>query len=147
LLLLSGVGPADHLREHGIEVVVDAPKVGDGLQDHPACFVVWRTPTIPHPLEEATPDNLALWRRERRGPMASHGVEAGGFARSRDELPAPDLQFGIAAGPPPLPELGEPTQRAASTIAVAERAADLIRGDTPLEPADLEAEPTAVGPR
>jgi choline dehydrogenase len=73
LLLLSGVGPAGHLREHGIDVAVDAPRVGDGLQDHPTCFVVWHTPTIPHPLEEATPDNLALWQRERRGPMASHG--------------------------------------------------------------------------
>jgi choline dehydrogenase len=101
LLLLSGVGPADHLREHGIDVVVDAGRVGDGLQDHPTCFVVWRAPTTPHPVEEATPENLALWQRERRGPMASHGVEAGGFARAHDALPAPDLQFGVAAGPPP----------------------------------------------
>ena len=77
-LLLSGVGPADHLRAHGIEPVLDAPRVGLGLQDHPTCFMVWHTPTTPHPLEEATPDNLALWRRVRRGPMASHGVEAAG---------------------------------------------------------------------
>jgi hypothetical protein len=68
--------------------------------------VVWRTPAIPHPLEEATPENLALWQREQRGPMASHGVEAGGFARSHEALAAPDLQFGVAAGPAPLPELG-----------------------------------------
>jgi hypothetical protein len=119
LLLLSGVGPAGHLREHGIQVQVDTPKVGDGLQDHPTCFVVWGTPTIPHPLEEATPGNLDLWRRERRGPMASHGVEAGGFARSHDALAAPDLQFGVAGGPPPLPELGETTRRVASMIVVA----------------------------
>jgi choline dehydrogenase len=119
LLLLSGVGPADHLRAHGIEPVLDAPRVGLGLQDHPTCFMVWHTPTTPHPLEEATPDNLALWRRERRGPMASHGVEAGGFARSHDSLPAPDLQFGVAGGPPPVPELADPTRRVASTIVVA----------------------------
>jgi choline dehydrogenase len=119
LLLLSGIGPADHLRSHGIEVLVHAPTVGDGLQDHPTCFVVWRTPTTPHPLEEATPDNLALWQRERRGPMASHGVEAGGFARGHDALAAPDLQFGVAAGPPPLPDLDGSTQRAASMIVVA----------------------------
>ena len=119
LLLLSGVGPADHLREDGVPVLVDAARVGDGLQDHPTCFVVWRTPTIPHPLEEATPDNLALWRRERRGPMASHGVEAGGFARSRGGLAAPDLQYGVAGGPPPIPELGEPAGRMASMIVVA----------------------------
>jgi choline dehydrogenase len=119
LLLLSGVGPADHLRAHGIEPVLDAPRVGLGLQDHPTCFMVWHTPTTPHPLEEATPDNLALWRRERRGPMASHGVEAGGFARSHDSLPAPDLQFGVAGGPPPVPELADPTRRVASMIVVA----------------------------
>jgi choline dehydrogenase len=119
LLLLSGVGPADHLRAHGIEPVLDAPRVGLGLQDHPTCFMVWHTPTTPHPLEEATPDNLALWRRERQGPMASHGVEAGGFARSHDSLPAPDLQFGVAGGPPPVPELADPTRRVASMIVVA----------------------------
>ncbi len=119
LLLLSGVGPADHLRAHGIEPVLDAPRVGLGLQDHPTCFMVWHTPTTPHPLEEATPDNLALWRRERRGAMASHGVEAGGFARSHDSLPAPDLQFGVAGGPPPVPELADPTRRVASMIVVA----------------------------
>jgi choline dehydrogenase len=119
LLLLSGVGPAGQLREHGIEVAVDAPRVGDGLQDHPTCFVVWHTPAIPHPLEEATPDNLALWRRERRGPMVSHGVEAGGFARSRYGLTAPDLQFGVAGGGPPVPELAGPARRAASMIVVA----------------------------
>jgi choline dehydrogenase-like flavoprotein len=36
LLMLSGVGPAEHLRDLGIEVVVDAPQVGEGLQDHPS---------------------------------------------------------------------------------------------------------------
>jgi choline dehydrogenase len=46
-------------------------------------------------------------------------VEAGGFARSHDALEAPDLQFGVAGGPPPLPELGEPTRRRASMIVVA----------------------------
>jgi choline dehydrogenase len=121
LLLLSGVGPADHLRELGIEVVADAPAVGDGLQDHPTCFLVWATPAVPHPLEEATPENLELWRRERRGPMASHGVEAGGFARSHDGLAAPDLQFGVAGGPPPPPlsAPADPTRRAAATIVMA----------------------------
>jgi choline dehydrogenase len=143
LLLLSGVGPAGHLREHGIRVQVDAPTVGDGLQDHPTCFVVWDTPTTPHPLEEATPDNLALWRRERRGPMASHGVEAGGFARSHDALAAPDLQFGVAGGPPPLPELGETTRRVSSMIVVAVDARS--RGRLRLRSADPRAK-AAIDP-
>ena len=48
--------------------------------------------------------------------MASFGAEAGGFARSPDERPAPDLQLGAIPGPPPLPELGPPTERAAGTL-------------------------------
>jgi choline dehydrogenase len=44
LLMLSGIGPAEHLREHGIDAIVDAPGVGRGLQDHPLAGVVWRTP-------------------------------------------------------------------------------------------------------
>jgi choline dehydrogenase len=116
LLLLSGIGPAEQLREQGIDVVVDSSWVGVGLQDHPTCFLVWRTPTVRDLWEEPTPENLALWQRERRGPMASSGLEAGGFARSRPGLPAPDLQLAVAGAPPPLPELGPPTQRMASMI-------------------------------
>jgi choline oxidase len=41
LLMLSGIGPADHLREVGIEVLVDAPGVGENLQDHPEGLVQW----------------------------------------------------------------------------------------------------------
>ncbi len=43
ILLLSGVGPADHLRELGIPVVLDRPGVGQNLRDHPAAWVTWRT--------------------------------------------------------------------------------------------------------
>src|SRR5439155_391235 len=41
LLMLSGIGPADHLREHGIEVAVSLPGVGENLHDHPAAPMVW----------------------------------------------------------------------------------------------------------
>jgi choline dehydrogenase-like flavoprotein len=116
LMMLSGIGPADHLRVHGIQVVVDAPAVGFGLQDHPMCLPGWRTPTTRNLWEEITPENLELWQRERRGPMASFGAEAGGFTRSGGDRPAPDLQFGAIPGPPPLPELGPPTERAVGTL-------------------------------
>ena len=43
LLLLSGVGPADHLTQHGIDVVQDMPGVGRNLRDHPQVSVNWRT--------------------------------------------------------------------------------------------------------
>ena len=116
LLLLSGIGPADHLGAHRIPVVVDAPAVGAGLQDHPMCLPGWRTPGTRNLWEEFTPENLELWRREARGPMSSFGAEAGGFGRSAADRPAPDLQFGAIPGPPPLPELGPPSERAVGTL-------------------------------
>ncbi len=44
LLMLSGIGPADHLREHGITVVADSPGVGANLSDHPIAAALWSTP-------------------------------------------------------------------------------------------------------
>jgi choline dehydrogenase len=139
LLLVSGIGPADQLRGHGIPVVADAPAVGVGLQDHPMVVAGWRTPGARNLWEEVTPENLELWRRERRGPMASFGAEAGGFARSSGDRPAPDLQFGAIPGPPPLPELGPPTERAVGTLVGAVHVRS--RGRVMLASADPAARP------
>lgn len=94
LLMLSGIGPADHLREHGIAVQVDQPGVGANLQDHlDIC-------TLDGSTQRITYDHLnelaAGWRflRHREGPGTSNIAEAGGFVRSRlasDERC--DLQF------------------------------------------------------
>ncbi len=46
LLMLSGIGPADHLREHGIGVVADSPGVGANLSDHPIVSAIWSTPKV-----------------------------------------------------------------------------------------------------
>ena len=43
ILMLSGVGPADHLREHGIATVIDSPGVGQNLADHPLINILWST--------------------------------------------------------------------------------------------------------
>ena len=43
LLMLSGIGPADHLEGHGIKVIADVPGIGQNLQDHPKVFVLWNT--------------------------------------------------------------------------------------------------------
>ncbi len=43
LLMLSGVGPSDHLGEHGIQTIIDAPGVGQNLADHPLLSILWAT--------------------------------------------------------------------------------------------------------
>ena len=99
LLLLSGIGPADELRALGIEPRVDLP-VGKNLHDHPIVGLVWLTEQ--ESLRTAmTPENLALFEREGRGPLTS------GFSRRRRVHPnapglaAPDIQFHFGAGGAP----------------------------------------------
>jgi len=95
LLLLSGIGPAARLREHGIEIVVDLPGVGEGLQDHPYVPVSWftRGTTDLHAAE--TTANLLRWFAGHRGPMTSNVSESGAFVRTGSGLPAPDVQFHV----------------------------------------------------
>ncbi|MFI5897826.1 GMC family oxidoreductase [Actinoplanes sp. NPDC051513] len=119
LLLLSGIGPADDLRGLGVDVLVDAPRVGAGLQDHPMCLPVWRTPGAVNLWEELTDENVALWHRAGRGPLTSNGPESGAFVRTDPALPAPDLALGAAAAPEP-DESGLPAWRAISMIVTAQ---------------------------
>ncbi len=96
LLQLSGVGPADLLKRHGINVVADVPAVGANLQDHLEVYVQYacKQPVSMQP-------NLAKWRRPwiglqwlaRRGPAATNHFEAGGFIRSNPEVAYPNLMF------------------------------------------------------
>jgi choline dehydrogenase len=97
LLLLSGVGPADHLRSVGIPVVCELPGVGQNLQDHVAAGVICSC-SRPISLNRALspwnlPVNILRYAMFRQGPLTSNVVEAGGFVRSLPNLPAPDLQF------------------------------------------------------
>jgi choline dehydrogenase-like flavoprotein len=93
LLMLSGIGPADHLREHGIYVIADVPAVGANLIDHPSVPVLWSTPGLKGLWESTGNSGFARWRLTHRGPLTSNIAEAGGFARSDPRLPAPDLQW------------------------------------------------------
>jgi len=96
LLMLSGIGPAGHLREHGIEVAVDAPGVGSNLQDHPYVTCVWDC-TAPESLYGADKPRPTLeWLLRRTGPLTSTVAEAFAFVRSRPGLPAADLQYHFA---------------------------------------------------
>ena len=95
LLMLSGIGPADDLREHGIYVIADNPAVGANLIDHPAVPVLWSTPGVKGLWESTGNAGFARWRLSHRGPLTSNIAEAGGFARSDPRLPAPDLQWHV----------------------------------------------------
>ena len=96
LLMLSGVGPAESLRMLQIPVVADLPEVGQNLQDHPAAGVAWAHDEPVSLLTALTEESLALFTAEGRGPLTSNVAEAGGFIRTRADLPAPDIQYHAA---------------------------------------------------
>ena len=100
LLMLSGVGPADHLEEHGINVRVDLPGVGRNLQDH----LRWT-------VEYESPDPIEPQNKSEQGARYDQ-VLVGGFERSDPDLPAPDIQYGMSVG------LGPDQPKAGYTITV-----------------------------
>ncbi|MBO1413255.1 GMC family oxidoreductase, partial [Streptomyces sp. FH025] len=93
LLMLSGIGPADHLNLLGIPVVQDHPEVGRNLQDHPLVPLIFTTSQPVSLLGADDPEFVRQFVEEGRGPLTSNGPEAGGYIRTRPELPAPDVVF------------------------------------------------------
>lgn len=96
LLLLSGIGPADELRELGIQVVHDLPRVGRNLQDHPSIAMVWNADREVTLTNELRFDRLTLsvleWALTGKGRIANMPVTANGFIKTRPELERPDAQ-------------------------------------------------------
>nr|WP_042405537.1 GMC family oxidoreductase N-terminal domain-containing protein [Streptacidiphilus carbonis] len=80
LLMLSGIGPAGHLREVGVDVVLDAPGVGENLQDHPEGVIMWDA------LKPMVTRSNQWW-------------EIGIFAATRPGLARPDLMFHYGSMP------------------------------------------------
>ena len=97
LLLLSGVGPADELRQAGVQARHDLPGVGANLQDHPFVTVLWEV-SDPDTLYGADrPGPLAEWLLRKSGPLSSTVAEVVAFTRTRGGLPAADIQFHMGA--------------------------------------------------
>ncbi|MFD9888403.1 GMC family oxidoreductase [Amycolatopsis sp. NPDC059027] len=154
LLMLSGVGPAEHLREFGIDVVAALPGVGENLHDHPASPVIWSTRGTTDLVDAATPAGLVRYQLTKRGPLASNVGEAGGFMSTMDGMAAPNMQFHVA---PTLfydNGLREPTvpgfTSATTLVDVASRGRLRLKSANPLwkplidpayyaDPADMEA--------
>ena len=98
LLMLSGIGPAEGLRRHGIDVVCDLPGVGENLQDHQDVMLCYSSPrhTLYGLSWRALPWMLASpfkYVFQRKGAWTTNTVESGGFVRSRPGLEQPDLQL------------------------------------------------------
>ncbi len=97
LLMVSGIGPAEQLREHGIDVVADRAGVGQNLQDHMEVFFQMKS-KLPITLYRYW--NLLgkawvglRWLLTRTGPGASNQFETAGFIRSRAGVEYPDIQY------------------------------------------------------
>ena len=97
LLMLSGIGPAAHLAEHGIEVVADRPGVGQNLQDHLELYI---QQACTRPITLYKHYNLigkaligAQWLLFKTGLGASNQFESAAFIRSRPGVEYPDIQF------------------------------------------------------
>jgi choline dehydrogenase len=96
-LMLSGIGPAGHLRAHGIEPILDLPGVGRNLQDHAsiivqyACTKSFAIHKVDAPLRKMLAG--AQWLINRSGIAASNIWEAGGLIRGNGDVPYPNLQY------------------------------------------------------
>jgi choline dehydrogenase len=127
LLLLSGIGRADRLKSHGIDVVAESPSVGSNLQDHPRVSVRWKS----------------------RKPLAPSSTSAGLFLRSGGAAapPIPDLQFYVGRGLDLVDDfititiaLSQPRSRGAITLRSADATAPpVIRANYFAEAGDLDA--------
>jgi choline dehydrogenase-like flavoprotein len=98
ILMLSGIGPAAHLHEHGINVVDDKLAVGSDLQDHIDYVSSFETASkdfIGDSLSGTVRMAKAIieYRFKRTGIMTTCYAEAGGFWKSSPDLPAPDVQY------------------------------------------------------
>lgn len=93
LLMLSGIGPADHLREHGIDVIADNPHVGSHLMDHPMFLLNVETTAAGTLADAEKPLQLVKFLALRKGLLTSNVGEVGVFLRTRDGDPAPDIQL------------------------------------------------------
>ena len=103
LLMLSGIGPEDELRAHGIAPVHVLPGVGENLQDHIDYILSHKTPKTD--VVGLNPGGLVRlakagmrWRKEKAGMFCTPFAEGGAFLKSQPDLDRPDLQLHFVVG-------------------------------------------------
>jgi choline dehydrogenase-like flavoprotein len=104
ILMLSGIGPHQHLLENGIATLHDLPGVGQNLHDHPDVVLVVDAPQAKDlfglslsGMERAL-KGIFEWRTHRSGMLTSNFAEAGGFIKSQPSEAIPDLQLHFVVG-------------------------------------------------
>ena len=102
LLQLSGIGPADHLQDLGIDVALDQRNVGENLQDHLDLYAICEV-TGPHTYDRFAKPHLSAmaglqYILTRKGPVASSLFETGGFWYADPDARSPDIQFHLGLG-------------------------------------------------
>ncbi|BCB59510.1 choline dehydrogenase [Halomonas sp. A020] len=148
LLQLSGIGPAEHLREHGIEAIHDLPGVGENLQDHLQIRSVYRVSNA------KTLNAIAstLWGKagigweyvtKRTGPMSMAPSQLGAFTRSSNDQPYPNIQYHVQ--PLSLEAFGQPLHPYPAITASVCNLNPTSRGTVRLKSADPRQAP-AISP-
>jgi len=97
LLMLSGIGPAEHLAEHGVDCRVDLPGVGENLHDHLECHIQIETKQ-PYSLNRELQPHRMLWAGMqwfgfKKGVAAVNQCHVGAFLPSSPDTVHPDVQF------------------------------------------------------
>ena len=99
LLMLSGIGPGEHLQQQGVATLHDLPGVGRHLHDHPDVVQVFDAPQLADLVGLSFGgvwrmlEGAVEWRRQRTGMLTTNYAEAGGFIRSDPSESRPDLQL------------------------------------------------------
>lgn len=148
LLQLSGIGPADLLRRHGIDMQVDLPGVGANLQDHLQIRAVYKVNHVPtlNVLAGSWLGKAKIgleYLLKRSGPMSMAPSQLGAFTRSSPDQPYPNIEYHVQ--PLSLEAFGEPLHAFPAFTASVCNLNPTSRGTVQIKNADFQTAP-AIAP-